>query len=33
MATAALVLYGITLTLTFGVRIALQVRRPFSVSP
>ncbi len=26
MATAALVLYGITLTLTFGVRIALQVR-------
>lgn len=27
MATAALVLYGITLTLTFGVRIALQVRR------
>jgi protein-S-isoprenylcysteine O-methyltransferase Ste14 len=27
MAVAALVLYGITLTLTFGVRIALQVRR------
>ena len=27
MAAAALVLYGITLTLTFGVRIALQVRR------
>jgi protein-S-isoprenylcysteine O-methyltransferase Ste14 len=27
MATAALVLYGVTLTLTFGVRIALQVRR------
>jgi protein-S-isoprenylcysteine O-methyltransferase Ste14 len=27
MATAALVLYGITLTLTFGVRIALQWRR------
>jgi protein-S-isoprenylcysteine O-methyltransferase Ste14 len=27
MATAALILYGISLTLTFGVRIALQVRR------
>ena len=27
MATAALVLYGVTLALTFGVRIALQVRR------
>lgn len=27
MAAAALVLYGISLTLTFGVRIALQVRR------
>lgn len=27
MAAAALVLYGVTLTLTFGVRIAVQVRR------
>jgi hypothetical protein len=27
MAAAALVLYGVTLSLTFGVRIALQLRR------